>query len=91
MNPKPHLVKDWQMLMQGMKTIASQFPKFKVKVTKDSHIIINKDWDIVCHFINNDYVEAVLTYKGETCLTVRHLKSYHATTCAVLEFIENNL
>ena len=88
---KPQLVKDWQMLMQGMTTIARDFPKFKVKVTQDSHIVINDDWDIICYFINNEYVEGVLSYKGEEVLKVRHLKLYSATTTAILEFIENNL
>lgn len=91
MNPKPHLVEDWQMLMQGMATIARAFPKFKVKVTPDSHIVINKDWDIICRFINNEYVEGILSYKSEEVLRVRHLKSHHATSTAILEFIENNL
>lgn len=91
MSVKPQLVKDWQMLMQGMATIARNFPKFKVKVTQDSHIVINDDWNIICHFINNEYVEGVLSYKGEDVLKVRHLKSYSATTTAILEFIENNL
>lgn len=91
MTIKKSLIKDWQMLMQGMKTIASEYPVFEVKVTKDSHIIINNDWDIICHFINNEYVEAKLSFKGETVLQVRHLKKYHATACAVLQFIEDNL
>ncbi|PXY44501.1 hypothetical protein [Flavobacterium hydrophilum] len=88
---KKSLKKDWLMLMGGMKDIASKYPIFKVEVTKESHIIINKDWDIICHFINNEYVEVVLTYKNEPCMTVRHLQSYSATASAVLQFIEDNL
>jgi hypothetical protein len=91
MNIKPQLQKDWQLLMQGMETVAKRFFKSKNVIIKDSHIIIHKDWDIASHFINNEYLEVSLSYRGENCLTVKHLISYTATTCAVLEFINNTI
>lgn len=88
---KKKLEEDWLMLMQGMETVARRFFKNKNVEIQDSHIVIYKDWSIITHFINNDYLEVTLSFECQPCLTVKHLKSYHATTCAVLEFIQNNI
>lgn len=90
MNIKENLITDWQNLMSGFKGIGSAVPSWNVEVKKNKHIVINKHWDIICHFINNEYVEAVLSYKGETYLTVRHFKKFSATVTTILEYINLN-
>ena len=87
---KEKLIKDWKQLMRGFSGIATAVPQWKVTVNEKEHVIINNDWDIICYFVNNEYIEAVLSYKGEVYLTVRHFKKYSATTSAILEFINMN-
>jgi len=88
--PKENLVTDWNELMRGFKGIGEFVPGWIVQVKKNNHVVINKEWDIICHFINNEYVEAVLQYNGETYLTVRHVKKYSVTVTTVLDYINNN-
>lgn len=87
---KENLVTDWNKLMRGFKGIGSAVPGWIVKLKENNHVEINKDWDIICRFINDEYVEAVLQYKGETYLTVRHIKKYSVTVTAVLDYINMN-
>lgn len=89
MEVKDSLIKDWQMLMSGIKQIAQKVPEFKVKVQQDKHIVINK-YKVICHFINNEYIQAKVSYKGEDYLTVRHVKSHSSTVTTVLTFIQDN-
>ena len=86
---KEHLIKDWQMLMSGIKQIAQKVPDFKVKVQPDKVITINK-YKVICHFINNEYVEAKVSFKDEDYLTVRHVNSHASTVETILSFIQNN-
>lgn len=84
------LINDWQMLMSGFKHVAAQVSSWKVKVTPKKHIEINKDWDIICHFINHEYIEVILSFKQEEVMTLKHIKDYQTTIITVLEFIERN-
>jgi hypothetical protein len=45
---------------------------------------------VICHFINNEYVEAKVSYKDDDYLTVRHVKSYANTINIILSFIHLN-
>jgi len=89
MKLKENLIEDWQMLMTGIKQIALKVPEFKVKVKADKTIVINQ-YEVICHFINNKYVEAKVSFKDEDYLSVRHVKSYSATVETILSFIRNN-
>jgi len=89
MHIKENLINDWQMLMSGIKQISLKVPEFKVKVLPDKTISINK-YKVICHFINNEFVEAKVIYKDEDYLTVRHIKSHASTVETVLTFIRNN-
>ncbi|MWB92962.1 hypothetical protein GON26_01180 [Flavobacterium sp. GA093] len=89
MKIKEDLITDWQMLMSGIKQIAQKVPEFKVKVLPDKKIIINK-YEVICHFINNEYVEAKVSFKNEDYLSVRHVKSHASTVETILTFIRNN-
>lgn len=89
MKIKENLINDWQLLMSGIKQIALKVPEFKVKVKPDKTIVINK-YNVVCHFINNEYVEAKVSIKDEDYLTVRHVQSHAATVETILSFIKNN-
>jgi hypothetical protein len=89
MELKDSLIRDWQMLMSGIKQIAQKVPEFKVKVQPDKIIVINK-YKVICHFINNEYVEAKVSFKDEDYLTVRHVKSHASTVETILTFIRNN-
>ena len=85
------LKQDWESLMNGMLTVASDFEKFSVTVSKEHHIIINEDWDIMCYFISKKYITGVVEYKGKEVLKVMHLGKKHVTATTILEFIEKNL
>ncbi|KGO88405.1 hypothetical protein Q765_00365 [Flavobacterium rivuli WB 3.3-2 = DSM 21788] len=89
-DPKPELIKDWEMLMSGIKQTAQKQPGWLVKVRTDKYIIINKDWQVICHFINDKYVEATVSFKGEDYLKVRHVKYYTTTINIVLNYINLN-
>ncbi|GGB82789.1 hypothetical protein GCM10007424_23530 [Flavobacterium suaedae] len=90
MELKDELITDWETIMSGIKQTASKVPGWKVKVLKDKHIVINKDWKVICHFINNQFVEAVVSYQDEDYLTVRHVKLYTVTINIVLNYIKMN-
>ena len=82
------LIKDWQYLMSGFKNIAKKVPVWEVKVKEDMHITINKKWDIICHFINWEYVEVKLKLNGDEIMTLKHTgKNYHHTVATVLDYI----
>lgn len=89
MELKDSLINDWQMIMSGIKQFGEKNPMFKVKVQPDKRIIINK-YKVICHFINNEYVEAKVSYKEDDYLTVRHVKSYANTINIILNFIHLN-
>lgn len=84
------LIKDWQLLMSGFKQIAEKVPSWEVKVTPDKHIKINNDWDIICHFINFEYIEVKLSLKGDEVMTLKHLEKYSTTVSIVLEYINRS-
>ena len=83
-----NLIDDWQKLMSGFKSVALMVPNWKVEVTTDNHIKINGDWDIVCHFINFEYIEVTLSFKNNEIMTLRHCNKYSTTVSSVLEYIE---
>lgn len=85
------LKKDWELLMNGMLTVASDFEKFSVKVSNEHHIIINEDWDIMCFFTDKGNVICVVEYRDEEVLKVRHLNKHSVIATTILEFIEKNL
>jgi hypothetical protein len=89
MELKDNLIDDWQMLMSGIKQAAQKDHKFQVKVQPDKRIVINK-YKVICHFINNKYVEAKVSYNDDDYLTVRHVKSYQNTINIILNFIYLN-
>lgn len=84
------LIKDWQSLMTGFKQISSKVPSWSVKVNHGKEVIINKNWSIICHFINYKYIEAKLSFKGDEVMTVKHISKYSTTVSIVLEFINWN-
>ncbi len=87
------LINDWQLLMSGFKQIAKKVPSWKVEVTHDKHIKINKDWDIICYFINFDYIEVRLSFKDDEVMTLKHIKKYNnytTTVNTVLDYIKRN-
>ena len=84
------LINDWQRLMSGFKIIAEKVPSWKVRVTPEKHIKINNDWDIICHFINFEYIEVRLSFKGDEVMTLKHIKKYSTTVSIVLEFINRS-
>ena len=81
------LINEWQLLMSGFKQIANQVPKWNVKVNKDKHVIINNEWDIICHFINFEYIEVKLSLKGDEIMTLKHITKKSTTVSIVLEYI----
>lgn len=84
------LIKEWQVLMTGFKQISLKVPSWKVKVNESKEIIINKDWCIICHFINFEYIEVKLSFKGDDVMTLKHISRYGITVGTVLEFINQN-
>ncbi|QSW90724.1 hypothetical protein J0383_07910 [Flavobacterium endoglycinae] len=86
---KEKLIEQWQILMTGIKQIALKVPEFKVKVQTNKVISINK-YNVICHFINNEYVEVKVSYNDEDYLTVRHVSDFAVTTATVLDYIRNN-
>lgn len=86
---KEKLIEQWQMLMTGIKQIALKVPEFKVRVQPDKKIVINK-YKVICHFINNEYVEVKVSYNDEDYLMVRHVSDFASTVATVLDFIRNN-
>lgn len=89
MKLKPKLIKEWQMLMSYIEHIALKAPDFKVKVQPDKKIVINK-YKVICHFINNEYVEVKVSFNDDDYLMVRHVSDFASTVETVLTFIRNN-